>query len=44
MSTLLIQDIDSGLSGFTFGISAFFGCAPFMRAASFSDVGMVPWQ
>jgi hypothetical protein len=44
MSPLLIQDLDPGLSGFTLGIAAFFGCAHFKRAASFTDVGMVPWQ
>jgi hypothetical protein len=43
MSPLLIQDLDPGLFGFTFGIAAFFGCAFFSRAASFSDVGMGPW-
>jgi hypothetical protein len=33
-----------GLSGYTYGIAAIFGRAHFSRAASFSDVGMFPWQ
>jgi hypothetical protein len=44
MSPLLISGFQPGLSGFTFGIAAFFGRALFSRAASFSDVGMFPWQ
>jgi hypothetical protein len=47
----LVMDESSTRSGFQpgsfgciFGIAAFFGCAPFPRAASFLDVGMFPWQ
>jgi hypothetical protein len=36
--------IPSGLSGFIFGIAAFLAVRFFSRAASFSDVGMFPWQ
>jgi hypothetical protein len=44
MSPLLVSGFQPGLFGDTFGIAAFFCRVLFSRAASFSDVGMFPWQ
>jgi hypothetical protein len=44
LSATLSSGFQPGPHGNTFGMAAFFCCALFLRAASFSNVGMFPWQ